>query len=141
MNETKTTIQNPLLEEPKNCGQVSASTDVLDQFEVMRNQLRKEKADLIARVGRIEELLGEAAVANGAPVDSQGRIKNPMTLRQAVMQVTKGKQLTKKEIYAAVQKLGYRFGSKNPWNNLYVILYGKKSKPQLKKIGDKFISS
>lgn len=63
------------------------------------------------------------------------RIKNPISLRAAVNEVTKAKALTKKEILAEVGKLGYKFAASDPVNSLNTILYGK---PKFKNNNGKF---
>ena len=46
-------------------------------------------------------------------------------MRAAVLQVTTGHPMTKPEIMAAIQKLGFRSASKNPMSSLSPLLYGK----------------
>jgi hypothetical protein len=62
---------------------------------------------------------------------------NIMSLREAVVQVTTPKALTKKEILAAVDKLGYKFTTKDPTNSLNQILY-KSTNPKFKNADGKF---
>jgi hypothetical protein len=69
-------------------------------------------------VGAKPQAAKKAAAKAGAV-----RPENPITLRQAVTQVTKKGGLTKQEILAEVDKLGYRFAAKNPMISLNTLLY------------------
>ena len=60
---------------------------------------------------------------NGAVSKKRGANSAVMTLRQAVDQVLGQQPMNKKEILAAVQKLGYRSKSADPLNPLSVFLY------------------
>jgi hypothetical protein len=62
---------------------------------------------------------------------------NTISLRAAVAQVTTSKPLTKQEILAAVDKLGYTFTTKNPLNSLNQILY-KCTNPKFKNVKGRF---
>jgi hypothetical protein len=46
-------------------------------------------------------------------------------LREAVLQLTSQRAMTKEEILQGVKQLGYKFSTSNPLNSLGVILYGK----------------
>lgn len=120
--------------------------DSLRQFVTLQQALLKEKAALQARLAQIEQALGgsvaataPASVPTPAPAaparKGLPRVKNPMSLKAAVVQVTSVKPLTKPEILAAIHKLGYRFTGKNPTNSLNVALYTGK---QFKNDGGKF---
>jgi hypothetical protein len=116
--------------------------NALDKFIELRKALVNEKAALEARLKSIEEALAgglpvAAKAAAGVPGVRKGfkKIRNPMSLRAAVTQVTKAKPLTKPEILAAIAKLGYRFTTKSPLNSLNVVLY---SKNRFKKANGKF---
>jgi hypothetical protein len=108
--------------------------NILDKFIKLRQSLLNEKAALEARLKQIEEALaGNAPVAapaakpaKPAKVKRTKRVKNPMSLRKAIIQVTTGNPMTKEGILAAIDKLGYRFASKNPINSLNSVLYAKK---------------
>ena len=125
--------------------------DTLKQYLHLRTQLSEEKARLEKRLSEIQRALGgetptpfranRTALAiprklRRAKKTATKRIKNPMSLREAILKVTNGKPLTKKEIFDAVQKLGYKFGGKKPMTSINPILYGKN--PKFKRKGGKF---
>jgi len=111
--------------------------NTLDKFIKLRQSLANEKEALEARLKQIEEALAgnvpaeapapkPAKPAKPARTRRPKRLKNPLSLRKAVIQVTTGAPMTKEEILAAVEKLGYRFASKNPVGSLNSVLYAKK---------------
>lgn len=125
--------------------------DNLRRYVDLRNSLTREKAQLEERLRQINEALGETeppAIAAGTPVrqrggagsKTSGRRGRPasggLSLREAVLQVTSGKPMTKQEILDAVQALGYKFSTSNPMNSLGVILYGKN--PRFRNEGGRF---
>ncbi len=121
--------------------------DPLKKFVSLRDSLLKEKARLEGRLGELNDALRDGLAA--APVARRGRPaamvpsgrrggrrpKNELSLREAVTKTTGSRALTKQEIFDAVQKLGYKFGGKDPMNSLNVVLYSKK---QFKNDGGKF---
>jgi len=120
--------------------------DALKQFVALHQLLQKEKLQLEARLAEINRTLSEAGMAtqNGpqlrpssAPrAKAPRRIKNPISLPKAVLQLTSKRPMTKPEILSEVKKLGYRFTAKDPVNSLNTVLYGKK--PKFKHEGGKF---
>ena len=127
--------------------------DTLKKFVSMRDTLAKEKVVLEARLAQINEALavspGPAASASKAVGESRGpatrgrgrrraakgRATNQLSLREAVMQVTKNKPLSRQEILDGVKKLGYQFAAKDPLNSLSTLLYTTKA---IKNYGGKF---
>ena len=110
--------------------------DNLRRYVDLRNSLTREKAQLEERLRQINQALGETEpprpAAVRAPASARtkaGRRGRPATgglsLRDAVLQVTAGRPMTKQEILDGVEALGYRFSTNNPMNSLGVILYGK----------------
>lgn len=107
--------------------------DNLRRYVDLRNSLTREKAQLEERLRQINQALGEtppppamraAAVSSGGA--KRGRpAASGLSLREAVLQVTSQRPMSKQEILDAVQGLGYRFSTNNPMNSLGVILYGK----------------
>src|SRR5262245_52418172 len=101
--------------------------DMLKKFVSMRESLTKEKSALEARLAQINSVLavaggpsagvatsaaavrykrsGRAAAGTAARVRSANRL----SLREAVLQATRGKAMTRQEILEAVKKLGYKF--------------------------------
>jgi hypothetical protein len=78
----------------------------------------------------------EAPVVARSPKPAKaGKVKNKLSLREAVLTVTKAKALTRQEILSGVQKLGYVFKAKDPLNSLSTLLYTDKG---IKNVGGKF---
>lgn len=135
--------------------------DPLKQFVVLRESLLKRQAQLQDELTSINAALGvaDAVVATApsraaqapsekasvpsekAPGRPRGprrggkRAQNSMSLKEAVLTVTKAKPLSKPDILAAVEKLGYQFTAKSPMNSLNTLLYTDK---QIKNSGGKF---
>ncbi len=118
----------------------------IKQFVAMRQSLLAEKKALQVRLAEIEAALGvneisvpavtAPAIRAVAPSRRTGkRIRNALSLKAAVVKVTKEKAMTKDEILAAIAKLGYRFNTGNPVSSLNSVLYAKK---QFKNVGGKF---
>ena len=62
-------------------------------------------------------------VAKKAPAK---RTKNKTTLKDVVLEITKGKALDAKQIFETAKKAGHKFGGKNPMNSIRVLLYTNK---------------
>ena len=58
--------------------------------------------------------------------DAVKRLKNKLSLKEVVLNVTKGKTLDAKQIFDAACKAGHKFGGKNPMNSIRVLLYTNK---------------
>lgn len=106
--------------------------DAVKQFIALRAALTSEKTRLEARLAEIDRALGQAvgrSSAKGAvatvPPPRHKRANNVVSLKEAVIQATKNKPLTKREILEAIKRNGYRFSAKNPMNSLNVTLYTK----------------
>jgi hypothetical protein len=115
-------------------------SDSIKQFVALRESLQQERTALLARLAEINRALGTASppaadasdaapAKRGRPPGSRGRglkrMKNPMSLREAIAMATKKKPLDRHEILAAIAKLGYRFATSNPMNTLCSVLYAK----------------
>lgn len=68
----------------------------------------------------------EAVAVPGRRPRGGKRIRNRVSLREAIIAVTKTRAMTKEEILAAVQKDGYRFNAKDPMPSLNSVLYSKR---------------
>jgi hypothetical protein len=109
-------------------------TDRLKQYVALRDALTQEKTELQERLARIDRALdGEIPIPakidktpSRAPAARVKRLKNKLSLKEAVRRATAAKPLTKPEILAAIKKLGYRFAAKEPINSLNVVLYSKR---------------
>ena len=113
---------------------MKVKADAVKQFVASRAALAAEKARLEARLAEIDRVLGQAAAAltsvrpAARPVArgvGRGRARNAMSLKEAVIQVTRNKPMTRPEILQAIKKLGYKFAAKDPLNSLNVTLYTK----------------
>jgi hypothetical protein len=131
--------------------------DPLKQFVALRDALLKRKQALEVELNHINRALavsGPVAVAApvaaapaAAPVGrppggkSRGRkvrgkrARNSVSLKEAVLGVTKSKPLSKPDILAAVSKSGYVFTAVSPMNSLNTLLYSDKA---FKNHGGKF---
>ena len=106
----------------------SAGNDKLQQYLSSLKALHAEKARLEARLEQINAALadtpGAATGRRGRRVGRRGRTRrNGLSLREAVVQVTRSRALSKPEILQAVQKVGYKFATKDPMNSLNAMLY------------------
>ena len=112
----------------------SSESDKLRKYLASLQELRAEKTELEARLERINEALAGSPAASrgggGRRVARRGggRRRNGLSLRAAVAQVTKSRPLSKAEILGAVQKLGYKFATRDPMNSLNAMLYAPANK-------------
>ena len=107
--------------------------------------LEKELSSARAIISITEKRLAEidAAISGSSSVNRQGRpagknlikvksktaikrFKNKLSLKEVVLNVTKGKTLDAKQIFDAACKAGHKFGGKNPMNSIRVLLYTNK---------------
>lgn len=119
--------------------------DTITQYLRLRRALEAEREQLTARLSEVSTALagfqGEAAPSvrvkrAGRPPGRRAKVENTLSLKEAVLAVIKGKALTKEEVLAAIQKLGYQFRTSNPLNSIGTVLYGKQ--PKFKNAGGKF---
>jgi len=106
----------------------SAGNDKLQQYLSSLKALHAEKARLEARLEQINTALadtpGAATGRRAGRVGRRGRTRrNGLSLREAVVQVTRSRALSKPEILQAIQKIGYKFATKDPMNSLNAMLY------------------
>jgi len=111
----------------------SAGHDKLQQYLASLKALHAEKAQLEARLEQINAALsdtpGGATGRRGRRVGRRGRARrNGLSLREAVVQVTRSRALAKPEILQAIQKIGYKFATKDPMNSLNAMLYAPANK-------------
>ncbi len=110
--------------------------DRLKKFVALRQALLKERADLQQRLEQLDRALAQDGAIGSAPSLARPRtqirrVKNPMSLKTAVIKVTTNKAMGKQEILSAIKKLGYHFAAKDPINSLNTVLYtGKAFKNQ-----------
>jgi hypothetical protein len=114
--------------------------DTVSRYVTLREELTKQKQELEERLSRINEALGQSS-GDAVSAVARGRGRPPggagtLSLREAVLQATGKRAMSKQEILDEVQRLGYRFSTGNPANSLGTILYGKK--PRFKNEGGYF---
>jgi hypothetical protein len=106
--------------------------DALKQYVALRDSIFAEREQLLARLREMNEALGAMGLRGRdsyyGPRTPTGRVRNELSLKDAVLQVIESKSMTKHEILDAVLALGYQFSTDDPLNSLGVILYGKKPK-------------
>ena len=103
--------------------------DPLKAYLNLRQKLQQERTALDGRLQQINQALSHSPTAVSASPAARKFVRqgqNRLSLPQAVVQVTSAKSLTKPEILQAVQKLGYRFSTREPMKSLNPVLYGKK---------------
>lgn len=61
-----------------------------------------------------------------------------MSIREAITKVTAGQPLGLSDLVAAVQRIGYKFESKNPRNSVGAYLYSPHGKKYFKRVNGKF---
>ena len=107
--------------------------------------LEKELSSARAIISITEKRLAEidAAISGSSSVNRRGRpagknlikvksktaikrFKNKLSLKEVVLNVTKGKRLDAKQIFDAACKAGHKFSGKNPMNSIRVLLYTNK---------------
>ena len=111
--------------------------DPIARFVQLHRQLTSEKKHLEERLAKINRALSSFDAPRGARSSAPAtpQVRNPMSLKEAILRATSARALTKPEIYQAVEALGYHFRGKNPMNAINVQLY---TKGQFKRQGRKF---
>lgn len=117
-----------------------AKTLSIEKFVALRTELLKEKAALESRLARINVALSDTASPRAAKPAvktrrPRARVKNKLSLKEAALQVTRARPLTRQEIVKAVKQIGYKFKTKDPLNSLNMVLYSSKA---MKNVGGKF---
>jgi hypothetical protein len=114
--------------------------DALKQYVSLRDAIFAEREKLITRLREIDESLGAMGLRGRdsyyGPRTPTGRVRNELSLKEAVFKVVEGKALSKHEILDGVLRLGYQFSTDDPLNSLGVILYGRN--PKFNNEGGKF---
>lgn len=110
-------------------------TDALKRYVSLRDAIIAERKLLVGRLREIDGVLGAISPRGGSRTPG-GRVRNDMSLKEAVLKALDGKSLTKREILEAVQRMGYQFSTSDPLNSLGVVLYGRS--PKFKNVDGKF---
>lgn len=118
-----------------------STNDPLKQFITVRNSLLAERERLERQLKNINAALETnghhiPSPRKARPTVRKKRGRGDISLKAAVLQMTKSKPLTKQEILDGARKLGWKTTSKNPLNLLNPLLYGKN--PKFKNQGGKF---
>lgn len=115
-------------------------SDSLKQFIALRDSILAEREHLIVRLRELDEAIGAMGFKPHqkfySPRTPTGRVRNELSLKEAVLKVIDGKALSKHDILNSVLSLGYQFSTDDPLNSLSVILYGKS--PKFKNDNGKF---
>jgi predicted RNase H-like nuclease (RuvC/YqgF family) len=93
----------------------------------------------VNRRGRPARKIPKKVKSKTAKKTAIKRLKNKLSLKEVVLNVTKGKTLDAKQIFDAACKAGHKFGGKNPMNSVRVLLYTNKKLFKNKK--DKFTTT
>lgn len=103
-----------------------------------RRALEKERDEHLSKA----EAITAALNGNNGHIRSESKPRKAaggkLTLREAITQAVKSRPLDKKEIVEAVERLGYRFTTKDPVNSLNALLYSQAGKAQFRNQGGKF---
>jgi hypothetical protein len=123
--------------------------DLLQKYHALRSALTKERDAIQKRLKELNAVFGGESTATvapppvrklGRPPGRPARVKNQMSLREAVLKVLSATPISRDELLAAVQKAGYRFASTNPLNSLQTFLYGS-GKKLVKNVNGKFAAT
>jgi len=91
------------------------TTDPLQEFGRLREAMLRRKAEIETELQALQAVLGgkplpvTGPVAPAAAREKPKRVRNAMSLGDAVFSATKDAPLSKEEILAALTKQGYRF--------------------------------
>ncbi|MFO1459296.1 MAG: hypothetical protein U1G08_07785 [Verrucomicrobiota bacterium] len=110
----------------------------LTLYVSLRESLLKRQAELAEELSLISAALGSPnapASTAAKPARTRKQARNAVSLLEAVLTVTKSKPLPKREILAAIGKLGYSSRAKDPMNSLNTTLYTNK---KIKNFGGAF---
>jgi hypothetical protein len=113
--------------------------DPLKQYVILRRQLEDERSRMEKRLRDINDALSQSRSAGSAVTASaqEGKTsRGSISVKQAVIQVTAKRPLSKQEILEELNGMGVVIGSADPFNYLNTILYGKN--PRFKREDGKF---
>lgn len=138
--------------------------NTINQFMALKAALEAERDSIRSRLQALDAILGSSANLSAAPRDQMsvgslaprrrgrppGRRNAPKTadaggeqkfgLREAVRQAIANRALSIRELVPAVERLGYRFSSKDPVNSLGAYLYSKRGQEHFRKTNDGFVA-
>lgn len=106
------------------------SENPFKEYLSLKKELIKERAGLVERIQQINTVLNahEFYYARTANIKFRPRQKvqtprNSMTLKDAVIMITRKKPMTKVEILMELDEVGYEFATPKPMNSLNTTLY------------------
>lgn len=119
---------------------MAKQSNVLKQFETLHRQLVEEREQLRQRLAALNNALGDnGSPATAMPVGAaRATTARDLGMREAIQQATSAQPLSVREIVDAIQKIGFRFKSKNPYNSVGAYLYGKEGRKYFSKTDGKF---
>src|ERR1043165_189719 len=115
--------------------------DVLKQFESLHRDLLEEREQLRKRLESLNQALGlsgSIGSPGGAGFGGGASFGVELGMREAIQKATANSPLGVREIVEAIQRIGFRFKSKNPYNSVGAYLYGKEGRKYFKKTDGKF---
>ena len=92
-----------------------------------RGRPAKKKAAIKTKAKKVtKKAVKKAAAKKAVKKAAAKKAKNKRSLKDVVLEVTKGKALNAAEIVNAAEKTGHKFSGKNPKNTLRVMLYSNR---------------
>lgn len=134
--------------------------DNISRFVALRGMLEAERSAIYQRLRELDAALGaaagtqeqpKAASPSPAPLVPRRRGRPPGSrntssagakfgLREAIAQAVARGPLLLRDLVPAVQKLGYRFTSKNPYNSMGAYLYSPRGQVAFRKTANGFVA-
>jgi hypothetical protein len=124
------------------------TNDSVARFVALRASLLKEREALHNRLQQIETALGSVGESRWTHTSSltsgprkRGRPPRSgagLSIREAIAKVTARQPMGLSELVDAVQRIGYRFESKNPRNSVGAYLYSPHGRKYFKRANGKF---
>jgi hypothetical protein len=109
---------------------------VLHEFAGLRRALERERSALQQRLHQIEAALDDGQTSSRQTLRRARASK--LTVREAISKVTASKSLSILDIVKAVQKIGYKFKSRNPQNSVGAYLYGAEGRKHFRRENGRF---
>ncbi len=94
--------------------------------KVTKKTVKKAAAKKTVKKAAAKKAVKKAAAKKAVKKAAAKKAKNKRSLKDVVLEVTKGKALNAAEIVNAAEKTGHKFSGKNPKNTLRVMLYSNR---------------
>ena len=91
-----------------------------------KKAVKKAAAKKTVKKAAAKKTVKKAAAKKAVKKAAAKKAKNKRSLKDVVLEVTKGKALNAAEIVNAAEKTGHKFSGKNPKNTLRVMLYSNR---------------